>query len=213
MMQFIGSEGNQAMKGRESGMPDEACWQCFFDADCIIERLECARKKTETVAEFGSGYGTFTLAAAMRTTGVVHGFDIERDLVDLVQRKARIAGLTNVRVEERDFATLGTGLDGESVDHAMVYNILHIEDPVRILAEAYRILRPGGVVSIIHWKCDSATPRGPSMSIRPQPEQCRAWAEAVGFGFMRYQDLSDCCDYHYGMLLERPHRLLGPGAA
>jgi len=191
------------MKGRESGMPEEAQWQAFYNPDCIVEKLECARQKTEDIAEFGSGYGTFTLPAAKRTSGVVHAFDIEAELVSLVQRRAHAAGLTNVRTEARDFVVQGTGLPSQSVDHVMVYNLLHIDEPVRLLREAYRILKPGGIVSIIHWKYDPATPRGPSMGIRPRPEQCRAWAEAAGFDFLRSQDLAECCRYHYGMLLVR----------
>src|SRR6266481_1856721 len=155
------------MKGRESGMPEETYWQTFYDADCIVEKLECAKRKNERIAEFGSGYGTFTFAAAMRTSGVVHAFDIESDLVALVQRRAQEAGLSNVQAEARDFVAHGTGLPGESIDHAMIYNLLHIEEPVELLKEAYRILKPGGVVSVIHWKHDSSTPRGPSLSIRP----------------------------------------------
>ena len=184
------------MKGRESGMPEEAYWQTFYNPDCIVEKLECAKKKKDSIAEFGSGYGTFTFAAAKRTSGIVHAFDIDPELVALVQRRARDAGLLNVRAEVRDFLAQGTGLPDASVDHAMVYNILHIEEPVPLLKEACRILKPGGVVSIIHWKYDSSTPRGPSMSIRPRPEQCRAWGEAAGFSFIRDQNLSECCDYH-----------------
>lgn len=185
-------------------MPDEAYWQSFYDADGIVEQLECAKEKHENVAEFGSGYGTFTFAVAKRTSGVVHAFDIEPDLVALVQRRALDAGLLNIRAVVRDFVAQGTGLPSESIDHAMVYNLLHLEEPVRLLQEAYRVLKPGGVVSIIHWKYDPATPRGPSMSIRPRPGQCRTWAEAAGFVFMRDPDLSECCEYHYGLLLMRP---------
>ncbi|MFT3867557.1 MAG: class I SAM-dependent methyltransferase [Nibricoccus sp.] len=192
-------------------MPDETYWQSFYDAECIVEKLECARGKTEHVAEFGSGYGTFTFPVATRTTGIVHAFDIEPELVAQVQQKARRLGLANVRAEVRDFVTQGTALPASSVDHTMIYNLLHIEQPVRLLAEAYRILKPGGVVSIIHWKYDPTTPRGPSMTVRPRPEQCRAWAEAAGFVFLRDQDLSACCQYHYGMLLMRP-RLEGKAA-
>jgi SAM-dependent methyltransferase len=193
------------MKGRESGMPEENSWDAFFDADCILEKLECAKEKKESIVEFGSGYGTFTLPAARRTSGIVHALDIEPDLVALVQRKARDAGLTNVRAEARDFVVQGTGLPPESMDHAMVFNLLHIEKPVALLREAYWVLKPGGIVSIIHWKHDPSTPRGPSMSIRPRPEQCRSWAEAAGFVFLREQDLSECCEYHYGLLLIRPY--------
>lgn len=192
------------MKGRESGMPDEGYWHTFYDADCVVVKLDCTKDRKESIVEFGSGYGTFTLAAAKRTSGTVYAFDIKPNLVSLLQRKALDQGLENVKTNLRDFIAQGTRLPSESVDHAMVYNILHIEDPVSLLKEAYRVLKPGGIVSIIHWKYDPTTPRGPSMSIRPRPEQCRAWTEQAGFVFMRHQDLSECCKYHYGMLLMRP---------
>jgi len=53
------------------------------------------------------------------------------------------------------------------------FNILHVEDPVELLREAFRVLSPEGKLGIIHWKTDPATPRGPSMAIRPQASQCR----------------------------------------
>jgi ubiquinone/menaquinone biosynthesis C-methylase UbiE len=198
-------EKERPMKGRESGMPDEAYWQTFFYADCLVEKMECAKEKNESITEFGSGYGTFTFTAARCTSGIIHAFDIEPDLVALVQSKALDAGLSNVRAEVRNFVAQGTGLMSESIDHAMLYNLLHIEEPIQLLKEAFRILRPGGIVSIIHWKYDPSTPRGPSMNIRPRPEQCRAWAEAAGFMFIRDQDLSECCKYHYGLILTRPY--------
>jgi SAM-dependent methyltransferase len=192
------------MKGRESGMPGEDYWQSFYDADCIVTKLECTQAGTESIAEFGGGYGTFTFPAARRTTGIVHTFDIEPDLVTLIRHRAHESGLSNVQAELRDFVLQGTGLPGTSVDHAMIYNLLHIENPVGLLEEAFRILKPGGQVSIVHWKYDPATPRGPSLNIRPRPRQCRAWAEAAGFAFVREQDLAECCQHHYGLLLARP---------
>jgi ubiquinone/menaquinone biosynthesis C-methylase UbiE len=199
------------MKGRESAMPGEAYWASFYDADCIVTKLDCAKEQREHIVEFGSGYGTFTLPAARRTSGTVHALDIEPELVALVQQRAREAGLANVRASVRDFVAQGTGLPDASMDHAMVFNLLHLEDPVRLLQEAFRVLKPGGMISIMHWKFDPATPRGPSMDIRPRPAQCRHWAEAAGFRFLRDQDLSECCQWHYGLLLTKP--LAGSRAA
>lgn len=132
------------MRARESDMPEETFWESFFDADCIVRKLECAKNGDESIAEFGSGYGTFTLPVARRTSGIVLAFDIDAEMVDLVNRKVQWEGLANVQVEMRDFVLNGTGLPSESIDHAMVYNLLHLEDPVRLLHETYRILRPGG---------------------------------------------------------------------
>jgi hypothetical protein len=45
------------------------------------------------------------------------------------------------------------------------------------------------------------TPRGPSMEIRPSPEQCRQWAEEVGFRFVRYEP--GIARWHWGLLMQR----------
>ena len=41
------------------------------------------------------------------------------------------------------------------------------------------------------------------MSIRPRPEQCRDWAEQVGFQLLP-PGLIDLPPYHYGFVFERP---------
>jgi len=191
------------MKGRESGMPKEDYWGSFFDAYCLIDTLVASRVDQGDVAEFGVGYGTFTIPAAQKISGIVHGFDIEADLVAFVDEKCNRLGLQNVRLVTRDFVENGTGLPDRSVAHVMIYNILHIEHPVELLKEAHRILKPGGMASVIHWRRDIPTPRGPSMEIRPNPEQCKAWAEAAGFTPQEQIDISTCCPYHFGILLIR----------
>lgn len=190
------------MKGRESGMPVEAYWESFFDPPCVVRKLGCAESRLGLV-EFGCGYGHFTLPAARIAQGPVFALDIEPEMVRTTERKVREAGLDNVSVELRDFVERGTGRPDASVDYAMLFNILHIEDPVGLLEEARRILVPGGRVGVIHWRSDIATPRGPSREIRPTPEACRAWGEEAGLAFVRSEPLS-CCSYHYGLVLGRP---------
>jgi hypothetical protein len=50
-------------------------------------------------------------------------------------------------------------------------------------------------------------PRGPSLNIRPRPEQCRAWGEETGLRWVRDQILPGSL-WHWGMVLERPLPLL-----
>ena len=190
------------MKGRESGMPDEAYWASFFEAEIAIDRL-LGSAVQGNVIEFGCGYGSFTVPAARRTTGQVIALDIEPEMVEIVRQKTVACDLTNIQAEVRDFVAHGTGVATGSQAHAMIFNLLHLEQPVALLREAYRTLQDGGVLSVIHWRSDIQTPRGPSLAIRPTPEQCRMWMAEAGFPAIESVDLQSCCPFHFGLLARR----------
>jgi ubiquinone/menaquinone biosynthesis C-methylase UbiE len=185
------------MKTRESGMPDEEMWQSFFAPDFILTELGLD-SNCRSVVDFGCGYGTFAIPAAQRITGTVYAFDIESEMVSACRKKAEEAGLRNLVCQQRDFVTGGTGLSNDSKEYVMLFNILHAEEPLRLLGEAHRILVPGGRVGVIHWNHDPTTPRGPSMTIRPRPEQCQEWIKAAGFDLNR--PLVNLPPHHYGMV-------------
>lgn len=111
--------------------------------------------------------------------------------------------LPNLRVQLRDFVASGTGLKSASQAHAMIFNLLHLEYPVALLQEAHRVLKPGGRVSVIHWRSDIPTPRGPSLDIRPTPQHCLAWLEKAGFVRITSVDLHESCPFHYGLVATR----------
>lgn len=190
------------MKTRESGMPDEEMWEGFFSSMATLEKLGLS-PEVRNLVDFGCGYGTFALAAARVISGVVHAIDIEPGMVATTRSRAETEGLRNIKAVLRDFVGEGTGLPDQSVDYAMLFNILHAEGPGLLLNEAFRILRPGGLLAVIHWNFDPTTPRGPSMDIRPKPEQCRAWAKEAGF-YLQQPGLIDFPPYHYGLVFERP---------
>lgn len=189
------------MKTRESDMPDEALWSSFFSPEQTLAALGLTASCAEVV-DFGCGYGTFSIPAARMVRGTVHALDIEIEMVAATLNKASAAGLSNVRVNHRDFVADGTGLPDGSVDYAMLFNILHNENPLVLLGEAYRVLSDGGRLGVMHWNHDATTPRGPSMSIRPQPKQCSAWAQRVGFRLATPEPI-DLPPYHYGWTLLR----------
>jgi SAM-dependent methyltransferase len=190
------------MKTRDSGMPDEPHWESFFDPDAVLDRLGLSAG-VGNVVEFGCGYGTFTIPAAYRTTGTVYAVDIEPEMVAAVARKASRLGHGNVLAIVRDFVEQGTGLPDEHADYAMLFNILHAENPGIMLREARRVLKPGGILGIMHWNYDPSTPRGPKMDIRPRPEQCESWAIAAGFNRTK-SGIVDLPPYHYGMAMQKP---------
>ena len=184
------------MKTRESDMPEEGLWSTFFDPEAILTALDLTGAGRDAV-DFGCGYGTFTIPAARRVSGTVYALDIEPDMIAVTMRKTKEAGLANVVARQRDFFTEGTGLEPQSVDYAMLFNLLHAEEPLRLLHEAWRILTPGGRVGVMHWNYNPNTPRGPSMTIRPRPSDCRRWVEEAGFVLVN--DIIDLPPYHYGL--------------
>ena len=129
------------MKVRDSGMPDEKMWEGFFDARRILLQLDFIDSKADVV-EFGCGYGTFTIAAARLTNGIVQALDIDPEMLSATAARAEALSLTNIRLVQHDFVSNGTGLLDESVGCAMLFNILHAEDPLALLREAHRVLRP-----------------------------------------------------------------------
>ncbi|OGX28041.1 MAG: methyltransferase type 11 [Omnitrophica WOR_2 bacterium RIFCSPHIGHO2_01_FULL_52_10] len=187
------------MKGRDSGMPHKEMWEGFFNPAQTLAVMGLDKDVTDA-AEFGCGYGTFTIPAAKMIRGAMHAIDIDAEMIAQTKEAAARAGVKNIHAIRRDFTVKGAGLKEKSVDYVMLFNILHIENPEVSLREAWRILRRGGKLGIIHWNYDAATPRGPSMDIRPKPEQCIQWAREAGFSDPVQYDLKP---YHYGIVLTK----------
>jgi SAM-dependent methyltransferase len=188
-------------KVRDSGMPSSAQWEEFFDPAAVLDTLEC-RDVAGDIVEFGCGYGTFTIPAAARTGATLYALDIDPVMVAATTARVRAAHLGNVAVEERDFVRDGCGRREASAGYAMVFNILHLEDPVALLVEARRALTPAGAIGVIHWRSDIATPRGPPLDIRPGPAQCRDWARAARL-VSAPPLLMSGAPWHWGMVLRR----------
>jgi SAM-dependent methyltransferase len=185
------------MKIRDSGMPEESYWESFFDPSFILSQLQFDDTITDTV-EFGSGYGTFTIPAGRLIKGNLYAFDIEPEMISILGRKALNEKLANIKIHQVDFVKEGIKLKDGSVDYVMLFNILHAEDPVSLLNEAYRLLKHNGKVGVIHWIHSSSTPRGPSLDIRPKPEQCISWLKEACFALG--SDVISLPPYHYGII-------------
>ena len=85
------------MKVRDSGMPHEEMWSEFFDAQFILEQMQLT-PELEDVVDLGSGYGTFSIPAAQIVSGTVHAFDIEPEMIDLLESKAGQLHIKNIEL-------------------------------------------------------------------------------------------------------------------
>jgi SAM-dependent methyltransferase len=180
-------------------MPDEQYWETLLDVPAILDAFGFG-PETGEVAELGCGYGTFSVPLAARVQGIVQAIDIDPVMTARTTRRAQSAGLGNVRTQVRDVLRDGFGLPAGSCDAVLLFNILHGEEPVQLLQQAARILRPGGVAAVIHWRSDLATPRGPTLAIRPRPSQVLAWARAAG-GLIPVGEPFLLPPWHYGIKL------------
>jgi arsenite methyltransferase len=99
----------------------------------------------ETVLDLGSGAGLDSILAARRVgpAGKVIGVDFAAEMVEKAKRNADAAGVTNTEFHQGDADSLPVG--DESVDVVISNGVFNLcLDKPKVLAEAFRVLRPGG---------------------------------------------------------------------
>ena len=99
----------------------------------------------ETVLDLGSGGGIDVLLSARRVgpTGKVYGLDMTDDMLALARENQRKAGVTNVEFLEGELESIP--LPDGSIDVIISNCVVNLSaDKDRALAEAFRVLKPGG---------------------------------------------------------------------
>ena len=99
----------------------------------------------QVVLDLGSGGGIDVLLSARRVgaTGKAYGLDMTDDMLSLARRNAREAGVTNVEFLKGQIESIP--LPDNSVDVIISNCVINLSgDKPRVLAEAFRVLKPGG---------------------------------------------------------------------
>ena len=102
-------------------------------------------KAGETVLDLGSGGGIDVLLSARRVgpSGVAYGVDMTDEMLALAQENKRKSGLANVHFLKGDIEHIP--LPANSVDVIISNCVINLAaDKDRVLAEAFRVLKPGG---------------------------------------------------------------------
>lgn len=106
-------------------------------------------REGERVLDLGSGGGIDVILSARRVgpTGHAHGVDMTEEMLTLANANAAEAGVANVTFHLGTIEALP--LESQSVDVVISNCVVNLSpDKPRVLAEAFRVLAPGGRVGI-----------------------------------------------------------------
>jgi len=149
-------------------VPDTEREQCLWLAERAAEVLASVPVRTgDVVLDFGCGRGNYALPATrlVGASGAVHALDCDAERMAPV-RAADVCGLNAILGDGGTAIPLADG----SCDVALVYDVLQkLNDREDVVREAWRVLRPGGVLSIYPMHLD--------------PAEVRTLVEGAGFRF------------------------------
>jgi arsenite methyltransferase len=134
-----------------SNLYDEA-QAAAIPVEAMLASLGCGNptalaelKAGEVVLDLGSGGGIDVLRSAKRVgpTGKAYGLDMTDEMLALARDNQRSAGVTNVEFLKGEIEHIP--LPDNSVDVIISNCVINLSaDKDRVLAEAFRVLKPGG---------------------------------------------------------------------
>lgn len=128
--------------GQTAGIPAEAL---LASLGCGNPTALAELQPGETVLDLGSGGGIDVLLSAKRVgpAGKAYGLDMTDEMLDLAMQNRAKAGATNVEFLRGHIEAIP--LPSNSVDVIISNCVINLSgDKRKVLAEAFRVLRPGG---------------------------------------------------------------------
>ena len=172
-------------------------------SDPVKNVEQCGILPGMDIADFGSGSGFYTLAAAkaLISSGRVYAIDAQKDLLAKLKNNAIREGLYNVEVIWGDIEKVGgTKLKDSSIDLIFLCNVLfQVEARTNVFKEMKRILKSGGRVLMVDWS-DSFGGIGPKPDMVVKKEVAADMFQKEGFHLEREISAGS---HHYGLLYKK----------
>ena len=170
--------------------PDREAWQ---KPEQVMDALQIA--EDSVVADLGAGGGWFTIRLARRVGphGLVYAEDVQRLMIEAIQRRVQREGLTNVKPVLGEYDNPFPNQPADTLDAVLIVDtFLEMEHPVVLLRNVGRTLKPGGLIGIIDYRQGEGGP-GPDPGDRVAPGAIIETAKAAGLklvgqdNFLPYQ--------------------------
>jgi SAM-dependent methyltransferase len=158
----------------------------------------------ETVLDLGSGGGLDVLLSARRVApgGIAYGLDASPDMLTLARANAAQSGAANARFLHGQIEDIP--LPDAHVDVVISNCVINLSaDKPRVVAEAFRVLRPGGRLGISDVTADDGTGPG-QLAEAEQQAGCGATLTQA-----QYRDLLQAAGFS-GIAITSTHEA-GPG--
>ncbi len=129
-------------EAQTAGLPAEAV---LASLGCGNPTMLASLEPGEVVLDLGSGGGIDVLLSARRVgpTGKAYGLDMTDDMLALARENQRRAGVENVEFLKGEIEAIP--LPENAVDVVISNCVINLSaDKGKVLAEAFRVLRPGG---------------------------------------------------------------------
>jgi ubiquinone/menaquinone biosynthesis C-methylase UbiE len=183
------------------------------NVDRIVEGIDLAGKQ---VLELGSGIGGGAIRLGQEHGAQVVGLEIEGPLVKQATEYAHQAGLAD-RVEFRQVEPGEFPIADSSIDYFYTSGVLlHFEDKVAALSEAFRVLKPGGMILGYDWLAGAGEP-GENIELWLQAAKLTAWPESLEryTDYLRlagFEDISstDASDWYLARATREIELMSGP---
>ncbi len=151
--------GSASSRGKEDPITSKlyGCGETAeLPAEAVAASLGCGNpaalaelRPGETVLDLGSGGGIDVLLSAKRVgpTGKAYGLDMTDEMLALARENQKKAGVANVEFLKGEIEQIP--LPDDSVDVIISNCVINLSaDKDRVLAEAFRVLKPGGRLAV-----------------------------------------------------------------
>ena len=163
--------------GKDYNHAERVLWQ---NAEQILS--EIGLQPGATLADIGCGDGFFSLPAAKMVgdTGLIYALDASPEAISSLKEKVAAAGLKNIRTFIADAER--TVVCDRCADVVLMANVLHdFEHPLLVLANAIKILKPGGILADLDWRKEAQQIHGPPLAKRLSQDDASAILKEAGF--------------------------------